>query len=111
MYTFLMALDQIREERIKKLNNLKQSGVDPYPATVTSIHDRKNIVDARNMEGNRVVVVGRLRSLRPHGKIAFADLEDESGKMQLFFSMQELPNQFDLLSNIDIGDFIQAEGE
>lgn len=119
-----MALDQIREERIKKLNNLKEAGIDPYPATVTNVSERVNICDARNMPDQRVVVMGRLRSLRPHGKIAFADLEDESGKMQLFFSKEVLNESvdsrlrgndnslsFNALSMLDIGDIIQAEGE
>ncbi len=106
-----MALDEIREERLKKLNQLKEAGVDPYPATVQNASKRVSTKEAIASEGKKVVVAGRIRSLRPHGKIAFSDLEDESGKMQLFFSMQELPNQFDLLSNLDIGDFLQAEGE
>jgi lysyl-tRNA synthetase class 2 len=48
--------------------------------------------------------------LRPHGKIAFADLEDESGKMQLFFQQDNTQN-FDFLPNLDIGDFLEVSGE
>lgn len=106
-----MALDEIREERLKKLNQLKEAGVDPYPATMQNSDKRVSTKTALSSEGKKVFVAGRIRSLRPHGKIAFSDLEDESGKIQLFFSMQELPTQFDLLSNLDIGDFLQAEGE
>lgn len=102
-----MALDQVKQERLKKLENIKNLGIDPYPAT----SERKNnISDARNMSDQQVIVVGRLRSLRPHGKIAFADLEDESSKMQLFFQQSELNDQYDFLPNLDIGDFLQAEG-
>ncbi len=112
-----MPLDQIREERIKKLEQLKSNGVDPYPATVLMSQNRVHISDARNMSDQDVVVAGRLRSLRPHGKIAFADLEDESGKMQLFFSQDALEGErneglsFKQLSLLDIGDFIQAQGQ
>ena len=69
-----MALDQIREERIRKLQNLKDAGIDPFPATVAMASRRVTISDARDISDQRVVVVGRLRSLRPHGKIAFAYL-------------------------------------
>ena len=111
-----MPLDQIRQERIKKLEQLKSNGVDPFPATVSMSEKRIHILDARNMVDQQVVVVGRLRSLRPHGKIAFADLEDESSKMQLFFSKEllEAPTEglnFQLLSLLDIGDFIQVHGQ
>src|SRR3989344_8890146 len=64
------------------------------------------------MMGKKVVVAGRFRSLRPHGKITFADIEDASGKIQLFFSQAELKGEaYDLLVNFDLGDFIEASGE
>lgn len=103
-----MALESLQKERLKKLKNIQQLGVNPYPATT----NRKQMAEeARKMIGKKVAVAGRLRSLRPHGKIAFADLEDESGKIQLFFSQTELPDKYDFLSNLDLGDFIQVEGE
>lgn len=102
-----MALDQILKDRLKKLENLKSQKINPYPAKVERGHV---ISHAREMLNEKVTVVGRLRSLRPHGKITFADLEDQSGKMQLFFSQSELAD-FDFLNNLDLGDFIQASGE
>ncbi len=103
-----MALDQVKQDRIKKLNNIKALGVDPYPATSVR---KDTIAEAREKMDQKVAVVGRLRSLRPHGKIAFADLEDESGKIQLFFQQHSLPDSFDFLPNLDIGDFIEVAGE
>lgn len=103
-----MALDQVKQDRIKKLNNIKALGVDPYPATSVR---KDTISEAREKMDQKVAVVGRLRSLRPHGKIAFADLEDESGKIQIFFQQQSLPDSFDFLPNLDIGDFIEVAGE
>ncbi len=104
-----MALQDIQKERLKKLNNIKNLGIDPYPSRT----NRKNlIVDSKKMLGKKVAIVGRLRSFRPHGKIAFADLEDASGKIQLFFAQNELPGeQFEFLTNLDLGDFLQTEGE
>lgn len=103
-----MALESLQKDRLKKLKNIQQLGVNPYPATTNR---KQSAGEARKMVGKKVAIAGRLRSLRPHGKIAFADLEDESGKIQLFFSQAELPDKYDFLSNLDLGDFIQAEGE
>lgn len=111
-----MALDQIKQERLKKLENIKAAGVNPFTAEVKRTH---TISEAREKIGEKVAVAGRIRSIRSMGKISFADLEDESGKIQLFFSQEILVSQvpqddslgYDFLSNLDIGDFLQAEGE
>lgn len=104
-----MALDQILEERLKKLENIKNAGVDPYTA---SVNRQQTIKEARDMMGQKVAVAGRLRSLRTHGKISFADLEDESGKIQIFFQENDLGEEkYNFLKNLDIGDFIEVSGE
>lgn len=104
-----MAIDILQKERIKKLRNIESLGINPYPAKTV----RKQLIsDARKLLGKNAAIAGRLKSLRPHGKITFADLEDQSGKMQLFFSQADLQgDKYDFLSNIDLGDFLQAEGE
>lgn len=110
-----MAIDILKKERLKKLKNIENLGVNAYPASVKTSAGKpaKRLFtqDAKKMLGKGVFVAGRLRSLRPHGKITFADLEDASGKIQLFFSQNELPDQYDFLGNLDLGDFIQVEGE
>jgi len=102
-----MVLENLQKERLKKLDNLKKLGVNPYPAKASR---KQNIKDALDMMGKKVAVVGRIRSLRPHGKITFADLEDESGKIQLLFRQDSL-NKYELLPNLDLGDFIEVAGE
>lgn len=104
-----MALDQIKQERLKKLKNVQDSGIDPYPAQSNRDHTTKEALDKL---GQNVTVAGRVMSLRPHGKITFIDLEDESGKIQLLFSAETLEEErYKFLENLDIGDFIQATGE
>ena len=103
-----MALDDLKKERLKKLENIKNLGVDPYPATTKR---NQVIAQARETLGKDAAVTGRIRSLRLHGKITFADVEDESGRIQLFFSQTELPDKYDFLANLDLGDFLQAEVE
>lgn len=104
-----MALAELQKERLKKLKNIQRLGINPYPAKSGRIHTTSI---ARKMMGKKVVVAGRLRSLRPHGKITFADLEDASSKIQLFFSQEELTGaKYEFLSNLDLGDFIEVNGE
>ena len=104
-----MALENLQKERLKKLNNIRKLGINPYPSKI----DRKQTIDqARKMMGKKVAVAGRIRSLRPHGKITFADLEDTSGKIQLLFRQDSVVGgKYDLLPNLDIGDFIGVMGE
>ncbi|MDP3973479.1 MAG: lysine--tRNA ligase [Candidatus Daviesbacteria bacterium] len=104
-----MALENLQKERIKKLRNIKRLGINPYPAKSNRKH---TISIARKMMGKKVAVAGRIRSLRPHGKITFADIEDASGKIQLLFRQDSLKGEkYDFLSNLDLGDFIECGGE
>ncbi|MBI4038699.1 lysine--tRNA ligase [Candidatus Daviesbacteria bacterium] len=104
-----MALQDLQKERLKKLRNIQKLGVNPY---VSKSQRKHTSAIARKMIGKKVVVAGRIRSLRPHGKITFADLEDFSGKIQLFFSQEELRGEkYEFLSNLDIGDFLESFGE
>uniref|UniRef100_A0A7C4R4I9 Lysine--tRNA ligase n=1 Tax=candidate division CPR3 bacterium TaxID=2268181 RepID=A0A7C4R4I9_UNCC3 len=105
----MATIDNLKEARIKKLNILKEKGIDPYPPIVR----RKQKIDkARLMEGKIVSVVGRIRGLRGHGKILFVDLVDESARIQVVFKKDNLSHElFSLLELIDIGDFISVQGE
>lgn len=119
-----MSLDSLQQDRLKKLDNIKAQNINLYPSFAEASEGKPSKISikmARENEGKKVSVVGRLRSLRPHGKITFADLEDESGKIQVFFTQEILlPRQardqddklgYDFLPNLDIGDFLLAEGE
>ncbi|MDO8638069.1 MAG: amino acid--tRNA ligase-related protein, partial [Candidatus Daviesbacteria bacterium] len=104
-----MALQDIQKERLKKLENIKTAGVDPYPANSGR---EQTISQAKDMMGKTVIVAGRLMSLRPHGKITFANLQDESGKIQIFFSKENLSEKdYKFLLNLDLGDFLESSGE
>jgi lysyl-tRNA synthetase class 2 len=100
--------NSLRSVRIQKLEALKAKGIDPYPASTTRTH---SIAQAIGNEGERVGVCGRVVSFREHGNIAFADLKDESGKIQLFFQKKLLGDAYKDLKYIDIGDFIEVKGQ
>lgn len=104
-----------RGDRIKKLEELIKSGVNPYPAKVKRDFSIKEIVadfDALVESQKEFYIVGRLRSKREHGNLAFANLEDASGTIQLAFSKKDLGADLykNFLKLIDIADFIQVAG-
>lgn len=100
--------NKLKQARLEKLARIKEAGIDPYPA---STHRTHTIDEALGLEGQRVAVAGRLFSFREHGNIAFANLKDESGKIQIFFQKKLLGDSFKNLKLLDIGDFIEVEGE
>ncbi|MBI3576721.1 lysine--tRNA ligase [Candidatus Gottesmanbacteria bacterium] len=101
-------IDALKKVRLEKLEKLKQLGVDPYPAVV----QRKNSIKAaRDMEESDVAVAGRIMGLRGHGKIVFADLADETEKIQVVLKADGLtPEALALLEYLDIGDFLAVQG-
>ncbi len=104
-----------RSDRLAKLEELKKLGIDPYPATTNRTHLIGDVLlsfDEISSAATAITLSGRLRSLREHGNLCFADLEDDSGKLQLVFSKKDLPEgEFKLLTKyIDTGDFLEATG-
>lgn len=104
-----------RSDRLKKLEELMASGLNPYPAKA----ERDYLVAAvaenfASLEkaGEAFYVAGRLRSLRRHGNLTFANLEDTSGQLQIAFSKKDLGDESyqRFVKHIDSGDFIQTKG-
>lgn len=116
----MATLQDYRNERLKKLTQLREMGFDPYPAKSKRTHHCEKIsVDFDNLEGKQVSVVGRIKTLRKFGKLAFVVIEDMSGNVQLFFRKGEVEVTnasngiigLENLSLLDTGDFVQANGE
>ena len=101
-------LQVLRDERLRKLKELQEKGINPYPSTAVR---KQTIAQVRDMLDKEVHVVGRIMSLRGHGKISFADIQDESGKIQLLFRKDSLGDVFDTTKLLDTGDFIQIAGK
>ena len=102
-------LDKIKKDRISKLQKLRELGINPYP----SKFNRKNTcAGATKMENKKVSVAGRIKAMRGHGGSFFADLVDESGKIQIFFSQEAIGNKkYKILQLVDVGDFLGVKGE
>lgn len=104
-----------RSDRVKKLEELIKAGINPYPAGVKrdfEINKVLNDFDSLAESLKEFYIVGRLRSKREHGNLAFANLEDASGNIQLAFSKKDLgvDSYKNFLKLIDIADFIQVKG-
>jgi lysyl-tRNA synthetase class 2 len=104
----------IFEQRLAKLKEMRDRGVDPYPRRFEHTHLSGRIkedFDNLSATESRVSVAGRLMSKRPHGKTAFGHVRDIQGDIQIYFRQDDLGQErFSLLDLIDIGDFIGVSG-
>ena len=109
-------MTELEQQRLQKLERLQGQGIDPFPHRTERTHSAADAVAALESavdDGKPVVTVcGRLRSLRTMGKVAFAHIEDGSGRVQLFFRADQLgkPAIKSLERDFDLGDFVQAAG-
>lgn len=105
----MATIDTLRITRLRKLEELRKKGIDPYPA---AIKRGQSLAEAKKMTRREVAVAGRLMAIRGQGKISFADIFDGSGKLQIVFKSEVLSKKTaDLLSMIDIGDFVAVQGK
>jgi lysyl-tRNA synthetase class 2 len=104
-------LESLRKSRLDKLEEIRKSGVNPYPASL-QFSGRVQVSDALKRLGKEAIAAGRLTAWREHGGSIFADLKDESGKIQLFFRKDVLgEKKFGFLELLDFGDFIEVKGK
>lgn len=110
----------LEQTRLKKLSSLKAQGIEPYPNRAERTHTSQAAIRAfetaeaaGQTESVKAILAGRLRSMRPMGKITFAHIEDSEGRVQLFLRANDLgQDQLDLFNReFDLGDIIQAGGE
>ena len=83
-------------DRLKKLEALKGAGVNPYPAQAKRdlmIADLLADFAKLSEDAKEIHLCGRLRGLRSHGNLTFANLEDESGALQIALSKKELGDE------------------
>ncbi len=115
----MATLKDYRDERLRKLQNLKKLGVNPYPANADRTHKLNEITDKFDkLQGQEVSVVGRIINIRSFGKIAFIVLRDMSGTLQLFLhegtteGLKANESQLGLeqVPLLDSGDFVEAHG-
>jgi lysyl-tRNA synthetase class 2 len=115
----MSSLKELREAKLEKLHRLVDLGVDPYPPCNVRFQKIGQITDNfASFAGKTVSIAGRIRSFRGHGKVAFVDLADYSGSIQLILKADNLAspehttNLLDYrdLDHVEVGDFICVTG-
>ncbi|MBO8129292.1 MAG: lysine--tRNA ligase [Peptococcaceae bacterium] len=100
---------QIRRE---KLDELLDKGIAAYGGRFERSHVAREVVnDFEHLDGTEVTLAGRLMAKRGHGKASFADIQDGSGRIQIYVKLNEVgQEQYELFKKLDIGDIIGFRG-
>ena len=108
-------LEDQREVRIHKLNALRERGINPYPYRYQVTHRAQDILsrwEDLSTSGEPVGAAGRIMAIRGHGKAAFAHLQDESGKVQVYIREDKVEKEaYEAFKLFDVGDFIGVKGK
>jgi lysyl-tRNA synthetase class 2 len=102
-------------ERVKKLNQLKEFGINPYPYKFNQthhsleLHEKYKTLNAEEHTTDTVAIAGRIVGLRKLGKMAFSHVRDNEGKIQLLLNEQDTKN-YDQIKLLDVGDYIGVHG-
>ncbi len=112
----MSSIDEIRDTRIKKIELLKERGVDPYPALSKRELSLKDAIDSfedLEKKGESKWISGRIMSIRGQGAIIFVTLNDGTAQFQALFKKDILEEEkFNFFNEVvDIGDFIEVEGK
>lgn len=107
--------EQLYNDRLKKLEALRAAGIDPYPAKSHRSHTIAEVIEkfaALSKQRKKIILAGRIRGIRQHGGIVFANLEDGSGRIQFMLREEDLgAKKFASFEEyFDIGDFVQVIG-
>jgi len=111
-------LSELEQQRRQSLQKLRELGIEPYPADLYPVSAKADDIKTQYEEGKTVCLAGRLMSQRDMGKASFAELQDSSGRIQLYVNRDEIcPDEDKTLYNtvykklLDLGDFIGVKGE
>ena len=111
-------INELIRQRLKKLQELKEIGIDPYghPYETThkagELHETYGDTPAAELESDPVEcsVAGRIVAWRSFGKAAFSHIQDDSGRIQVYFRKDILGDDFRLTKKLDIGDIVGVKG-
>jgi len=111
----MASLEELRAERIKKLEILKERGINAYPATSSRTHEIVEVAEkfaALSKKKKAITIAGRIRAIRGQGAIIFLDLDDGTGVFQALLKKDEVGEKaLSLFSEtVDIGDFVECTG-
>ena len=107
------SLKQIINFRKEKLNDLQNKGVNPYPSNFTPTHFSESIkINFEKLQGEDVIVAGRIMAVRRMGKASFFRIIDNKGAIQVFIKKDDIgENTYENFKLFDIGDFVGVGGQ
>ncbi|MFM7667634.1 MAG: lysine--tRNA ligase, partial [Bacteroidota bacterium] len=112
-----MELSEQEIQRRDTLAKLRELGIDPYPADLYNVTDFADELKSNFTDGKKVCLAGRMMSQRIMGKASFAELQDSTGRIQIYVNRDDLcPDEDKSLYNdffkklLDLGDFIGIKG-
>ena len=112
-----LALSDQEKGRRETLTKLREYGIDPYPAALYPVKDKAKPTKENYEEGQQVTIAGRLMRRKIQGKASFGDIQDDSGRIQVYFKRDEIcPGEDKSMYNdvfkkmLDLGDFIGIKG-
>ena len=113
MSTEQKSLKQIINFRKEKLKDLRKKGINPYPSNFTPTHFSESIkINFEKLEGEDVVVAGRIMVIRRMGKASFFRIIDNEGGIQVFIKKDDIGNNsYENFKLLDIGDFVGLVGQ
>ena len=107
----------LRDEKIKEIEELRQLQIDPFGSrfdnkqNIDLIQDRFKSIQTGEQTQETVVIAGRIKGMRRHGKAAFADLEDRTGKLQVYIKSNQIGQEsFEIFKKISVGDIVGIKG-
>ena len=113
----MQELSEQEVQRRQKLDQLRELGIEPYPAALFPVDTLSDAIRSDFEEGRKVCIAGRLMSSRDMGKAAFAEIQDAGGRIQIYVNRDEIcPGEDKTLYNrvfkklLDRGDFIGVKG-
>ena len=105
-------INEQQQIRLDKLNQLRESGINPFGARFIRTHIAGEIIAGyAELQDKDVTIAGRIMAIRRMGKASFAHLQDVSGQIQLYIRLNDVgAESYDLFTHLDIGDIIGVTG-
>lgn len=107
-----LPLEELMRIRRAKLDEMYKQGINPYGQRFERTHSTREIIaNFDQLAETETRIAGRIMSFRTHGKASFADLADQSGRIQLYIRIDQVGEaKYEQFSKLDIGDIIAVQG-
>ena len=110
---------QVVNVRLQKLQNLKDKGIEPYPHNYDKTHSTEEAISeftsnednsTSDQPSSNVSLAGRIVRIRRMGRATFMDIQDKHGRIQGLIRLNTIPDSYESIKDLDIGDWIGISG-